>query len=140
MAQQPEPVELVLEATTDRFDPDDERWQRQVAQLRGELARDVGGVRLERTPVAGTKGGVQGIIMALGSAGAITAAVEVFRTWLSLSRDRSLRVRWTGDDGREQTVSLSGSSVDDEAMQNLTRAIAARIGGPSWQQVGTDPS
>jgi hypothetical protein len=43
------------------------------------------------TPQPGTKGGTETIILALGSSGALLAAVEVFKAWLGRDRERVLR-------------------------------------------------
>lgn len=120
-------VDVVLVPSTDRFDPEDDRWREQVAVFMAELQREVGGVRRTSTPVAGTKGAVDTVILALGSAGAFTAAVEMFRSWLGRARDRRLDISWT-QDGREESISLSGTSFDDETLGKLAEAVLARTG------------
>jgi hypothetical protein len=130
-------VELVLEPRTDRFDPDDERWREQVSLLLQELQREVGGVTRRTEPVAGTKGGAEVVIMALGSAGAFTAGLEMLRSWLGRDRSRKLDVSYTID-GRTETVSISGDAIDKDAMAKLTKAVASRLGSAPW--TATEPS
>lgn len=101
-------AELVLEARTDKYDPQDDRWHDQVAELLSELNRGGGKVRQESESVAGKKGDVSTIILALGSAGAITAAVEIVRAWLARDQTRSLRVK-RGDD----VIELDANRLSD---------------------------
>jgi len=129
--------ELVLEPRTDRFDADDERWREQVSLLLRDLQREVGGVTRRQEPVAGTKGGAEVVIMALGSAGAFTATLEMVRSWLGRDRSRTLDISYTIDD-RTETVSIAGDAIDKEAMAKITDAVAARLGQAPW--TGTAPS
>ncbi|MGH9281299.1 MAG: effector-associated constant component EACC1 [Acidimicrobiales bacterium] len=120
-------VEVVLLPGTDRFDPDDDRWREQVAVFMAELQRDVGGVRRVSTPVEGTKGSLDSVILALGSAGAFASAVEMFRAWLGRAKDRRLDITWT-EGGRKESISLSGTSFDDATLAKLAEAVLARTG------------
>ena len=102
-------------------------------------ARGAGGhvpARPFRSP--GTKGTVDELIVALGSAGALTAAVECFRAWLQRDKSRSIDVRWD-EDGGERHVTFSGDNVDAATVQEIARAAAARVGGPAWP-ADTEPS
>ncbi|MGH9149319.1 MAG: effector-associated constant component EACC1 [Acidimicrobiales bacterium] len=132
-------LELVIEPATDRFDPDDERWHDQVGDLMLGLRKEVGGVRREVTPVDGTKGGVAQVILALGSAGAFTAAVEYFRAWLGRDRTRRLEVSWEVD-GERQSVSVQGDAIDQSAIRALAEAAARRLGGAPFPAPATEPS
>jgi Effector Associated Constant Component 1 len=135
-----EPVlELILEPRSDRYDPDDERWRDQVRDLYAGLRDEVGGVRRERVPMEGTKGGLEAVILALGSAGVFTATVEYLRAWLGRDRTRTLEVSWTVD-GRTQTVSVRGEAIDQSALRTIAEAAAARIGGEPWPTPPTKPS
>jgi len=132
-----EPFELALEPRTDRYEPEDERWREQVSLLLHELQREVGGVTRRHEPVAGTKGGADVVILALGSAGAFTATLEMVRAWLGRDRSRKLDISYTVDD-RTETVSIVGDAIDKEAMAKITDAVAARLGNAPW--TGTAPS
>jgi hypothetical protein len=81
-ADEQRPVSLQLTPGSDRFDPNDVRWARQVDGLWRALEEQAGVVQRSIVQVPGKKGGVDVIILALGSAGAISAAVEVIRMWL----------------------------------------------------------
>lgn len=128
---------LAVEPQTDEYEPDDDRWRDQVATLYTELHGRVDTVRRAR-PVEGTKGTVDQVILALGSAGAFTAALECFHAWLRRDRSRRIDVRWN-EDGVERFVTLTGDAVDVESVRMIARAAAQRVGGPPWP-AGTEPS
>ncbi len=102
------------------------------------LQQEVGGVRREIRPGQGTKGGPESLILALGSAGAFTAAVQFFRAWLGRDRTRRLDITWTDGDG-VQRITVSGDAIDDNAIAILAAAAANRIGGAGWT-LDTAPS
>ena len=131
------PFEVAVEPRNDGYDPDDDRWRDQVATLYSDLHAQVGTVR-RRRPVEGAKGAVDQLIIALGSAGAISAAVDCFRAWLGRDRDRRIDVRWE-ENGIERSVTLTGEAVDAETIREVAKAAVDRAGGPSWP-AGTGPS
>ena len=108
-------IELqLLPASTD-YATHDARWQNQVQQLLTDLRRNAGEVRKEITPVPGRKGGAEAIILALGTSGAVSAAVTVFRAWLSRSADRKLTIRGRVD-GREIDLRIDGRNVTERSL------------------------
>jgi hypothetical protein len=131
------PFELAVEPRNDEYDPDDGRWRDQVATLYADLDTQVDTVRRGR-PVEGAKGAVDQLIIALGSAGAFSAAVECFRAWLGRDRARRIDVRWD-DNGVERSVTLAGEAVDMETVREIAKAAVDRVGGPPWP-AGTRPS
>lgn len=132
--------ELLIEPGTGRYDPDDERWRRQVSDLYRDLDRDVGDLRRERAPVPGTKGAVESIVLALGSAGAFTVALDFFRAWLARDRSRSLDISWTVDGVQEQ-ITVRGDAIDASTLQAIAAAAARRFGGSGeWPAASTAPS
>jgi hypothetical protein len=130
-------LELVIEPHNDDYGPDDDRWRAQVATLHRELQALVDTTRRARL-VSGTKGTIDELIVALGSAGAFTAMVECFRAWLGRDRSRRIEVRWD-EDGAERFVTFRGDAVDAETVREIARAAAARVGGQAWP-AGTEPS
>ena len=133
-------LDLVLEPRTERFDPDDDRWRRQVSDLVNGLDAEVGGVRRKTERVAGAKGvAADTVILALGSAGAFTAAVEFLRAWLTRDRSRRLDLSWEAD-GRTERVTVSGDAVDMTALNRVAEAFADRIGEKPWPSPSTEPS
>jgi hypothetical protein len=102
----------------------DQRWRNQVDGLLGDLKRNAGEVRKEITPVEGRKGGAEAIILALGSSGAIAAAVTVFRAWLSRSADRSIEIEGNID-GREVRLKLNGRNIDETTVRQALKLAAS---------------
>lgn len=123
--------EVVVEPHNDTYDPDDDRWRAQVAAFATELD---GVVDTERRaqPVAGTKGAVTEVIIALGSAGAFTATVECLRAWLGRDRGRRVDLRWD-EDGVERSMTLTGEAIDSQTLREIAKAAISRVGGPTWQ-------
>jgi hypothetical protein len=129
--------EVAIAPHSEQYEPDDDRWRDQVATLYTDLHARVD--TLERShPVEGAKGAVDQLIIALGSAGAFTAAVECLRAWLGRDRDRRVDVTWD-DDGVEHSVTLTGEAVDAATIRQIAKAAVDRVGGPSWP-AGTEPS
>ena len=111
--------EIEFEPVSRSFDPGDDRWIEQKNQLLDDLRRDAGQVRTQHgSPEAGAKGDVASIILALGSAGAITAAVQVFRAWLSRDRNRSL-VFTSTIDGKTETREITVNNVSEKTFREL---------------------
>ena len=129
--------EVAVEARNDEYDPDDDRWRHQVADLYADLHAQVDVVQRGH-PVEGAKGTVDQLIIALGSAGAFQAVVDCFRAWLGRDRDRRIDVRWEVN-GAERSVTLTGEAVDVETIREIARAAVERVGGPTWP-AGTGPS
>ena len=123
-------LELVVEPRSDDYDEADDRWRAQVGTLYEELA-DRADTYRRGSSVPGTKGTVDQVILALGSSGALTAAVECFRAWLQRDKSRSIDVRWD-EAGVERHVTFSGDNVDTATVKEIARAAAARVGGLAW--------
>ena len=146
MVQDEPRFEVVAVPRTDRFDPDDDRWVDQVNGFYRELDHEVAGeaadgegVERRTVPVEGTKGGVSEIILALGTAGTFTAAIQFFQAWLGKDKSRSLEISWR-EGGETCTVSLKGDSIDRGALEIVARAAAERIGGGGWATPSIEPS
>lgn len=131
------PFEVAVEPHNDSYDPDDQGWQDQIATLYQELDAQAGTVRRGR-PVAGSKGAIDQMIVALGSAGMFTAVVDCLRAWLGRDRDRRIDVRWL-EDGQERSMTLTGEAVDNQTIREIAKAAVTRVGGPPWP-AGTVPS
>ena len=116
--------EVAVEPHNEQYDPDDEGWRDQVATLYTDLHAEVGTVIRER-PVESTKGTIDQLIIALGTAGAFTAAVDCLRAWLERDRYRRVDVRWD-ENGAERSVTLTGEAMDVEAIREIAEAIDRR--------------
>ena len=118
------PISVELTPHSDRFDPDDVRWATQVGTLWQALTEEAGTVRRDATQVPGKKGGAETIILALGSAGAITAMVEVVKAWLGRDRSRSLKITSVDAAGGRRTITVHGEQIDDATMREALKVLA----------------
>jgi Effector Associated Constant Component 1 len=116
--------ELSLMFHNSRYDDDDPRWRAQVGDLVGELRREAGPTRVARTPVAGTKGTVDQLILTLGSAGVIDAAVALLRAWLARDKHRSVEITVTGPDRQPTSVVISAENAGADAVAPLIAAAS----------------
>ncbi|MCA2214024.1 effector-associated constant component EACC1 [Jidongwangia harbinensis] len=130
-------VRLTVEPHHHGYDPGDDRWRLQATALYTELDA-VADVERRTRAVPGTRGSVEQVVVALGSAGVFTAAVECLRAWLGRDRGRRIDLRWD-EDGVERYVTLVGAGVDAETVRELSRAVSRRLGGPEWPDA-TEPS
>ena len=130
-------LELVIEPRNDEYERDDDWWRARVSTLDRELQARVDMVERGRL-VPGTRGSIEQLVVALGSAGAFTAMVECFRAWLGRDKSRRIDVRWE-EDRAERYVTFQGDAVDAETVREMARAAAARVGGQAWL-AGTEPS
>lgn len=128
--------EIAIEPRNQEYDRDDDRWRNQVIGLYSELGAQVDTVRRSRE-VAGTKGTLDELIVALGSAGAFTATVECLRAWLNRDRSRRIDVRWD-ENGAERFVTLTGDAIDVDSVRVIAAAAARRVGEQKWP-AGTGP-
>lgn len=112
------PVEVRVEADDPDGDLDD-----LVAGLRRSAGDDAVAYRPPRLAKADT---VESIVLAMGSAGVLTAAVEVVRSWLGRDRRRSVAMSWHGDGGLE-SVTISGDNLHDESVRAIVDALAKRL-------------
>lgn len=127
--ENPRSVEVQISARSSAFDEGDPRWHRQVTELLTQLNAGAVPIRKEGVGKAGEKGEVrngdvekgdmQAVILALGSAGAFTAAVTIFKAWLGRSADRSVKISGTVGD-RNVDLEITAKNIDE---QTLRRAL-----------------
>jgi hypothetical protein len=108
-------LEIQIAPASSALPANDPRWQGQVSQLLADLRR-AGEVRKSSTPQPGSKGAVEDIFLALGTSGAITAAVAIFKAWLTRSGDRTVTIKGRID-GREIDVTLDAKNVNEKTLQ-----------------------
>jgi hypothetical protein len=130
--------EFAIEPRSDDYQPDDDRWRDQVAGLYSELHQQQVDVVQRGRAVAGTKGTLDAFVVALGSAGAFTATLECFRSWLGRDRSRRIDVRWE-ENGAKRFVTLTGDAIDVDSVREIAKAVAQRVGGAAWP-ASTEPS
>jgi hypothetical protein len=121
------PLRLKLTPNSDRYVEDDERWIEQVSLLRREMKLATGSVVTARVASPGAKGAIDELIIALGSAGAFTATVEIVRAFLTRDRLRSVAAEWTDGQGRSHKVELRAGNAGPDVLAPLIDAFAHRI-------------
>ena len=117
---------LTVRPGSEKYADDDERWIAQQIELFAELRREAGRVRREMSAQAGTKGAVETIVLALASAGSITAAVQCLQSWLTRDRTRMVEIIYTVA-GHEEKIVLRGTDLDDAAAKKFTDIAIARL-------------
>ena len=121
------PLVITVEPGSTEFSPDDPGWRAQVVALRTALRdADVDDVRREEIPSPGHKAGVEMLIVALGSSGAITAAVEVIRAWLVRDQSRVLKVTYRDGD-RRVSVQVDGTTVSDDTIKGALQSALEQL-------------
>lgn len=118
-------VSIVIEPRSEDYDPNDPRWLDAVEQLKRDLKRALsdqdGALTTRERDAAGYKGGIEEIILALGTSGAISAAVVAFKAWLADGRKRQIVV--TTRDGSQVTeVSVMAVGMSEEVVAERIRA------------------
>ena len=111
---------LRLEAGSERFDPVDDRWQRQVDELLTDLCIEVGPAVRRRAgarDARGVWGGPEAAVVAVGSA-TIGGVVPLLTAWILRDRTRSLKLSWD-DDGILHEIELRADDVDPTSSATL---------------------
>lgn len=113
-------MKIELEPSSERFDPLDDRWLDQVAQLMTDLRHEVGEVSRCNEPTPGMKGvdlgaiivNLEPIITSLGPVSAFTAVAGVIKAFIARDRGRSIRAKWQ-ENGHLREIEIRGNNVDD---------------------------
>lgn len=91
---------------------DDDRWRHDLYELEQDLERALRGAvqpAVVRRDIKGVE--LIEVVLAFGSAGVFTAAVEVFKAWLAKKPDRrTLDVTWLGRDGN-RTLRIDATNI-----------------------------
>jgi Effector Associated Constant Component 1 len=120
-------VTIGLVPNSARYDVDDDRWRDQVTELMRELRSETGALSIERTPVQGTKGSIDSLVLALGSAGVFTTALDVLRAWLARDKTRSVELTYTDRAGKRQRLSVTATNSGAETLGPVIAAVAGQI-------------
>ncbi len=120
-------VDVAISTETTKYAPDSPQWRREVGALHNDLNRETGSVTTQSAPVPGTRGGVVEVILALGTSGALVAAVQVLRAWLGRDKTRTLTVTWTDSDGGRRQLTVTGENLDQRSFQALSESIGKMI-------------
>jgi hypothetical protein len=130
MASEPsQPLKVAIVPRSERFSPDDDRWRDHVAGLARELRVNTGALEVERAAQPGAKGAVETLILALGTAGTFTSAVEVIKAWLGRDRGRTVEVSWSDGDNNGKFV-IHGDRIDNATLGAMAEILTARLQRP----------
>lgn len=113
-----------------RYDADDDRWRDQVADLVRDLRVETGSLSIARTAVPGTKGSLDSLVLALGSAGVFTTALDVLRVWLARDKTRSVDLTYTDREGKQQRLNVTATNSGSDALAPVIAAVAGQIEAP----------
>ena len=120
-------VTIGLVPNSARYDADDDRWRDQVADLVRELKVETDALTVARTPVPGTKGSLDSLVLALGSAGVFTTALDVLRVWLARDKTRSVDLSYTDRDGNRQRLNVTATNSGADTLAPVIAAVADQI-------------
>jgi hypothetical protein len=114
-------IELVLEPQHPSLD--DERFGKQIVDLTNALKLEVGGVSTRTVAEHGKRGGLPEIILALGTSGAIGAAVAVMKLWFDKDKARKIVIK-VRRKGKTREVEISADAANVGELEKLL--VAAR--------------
>lgn len=103
---------------------DDDRWRTDLADLQRRLGQALPQETYEPGQAPGQRGAaeVSEIILALGSAGAVTAMVEVIKAWIgSRPGKRKVKVDIESTDGK-RTVVVESDGLGAEELTSVTQS------------------
>lgn len=121
-------ISVLVEPGSSVYDPNDAGWRKQAGALGTSLA-SVGTVTRAGDAAEGSKGTLDTLIIALGSSGAITAAVEIFKSWLSRDRSRRLTLTIDSGAGRPTKIDVDGTSTSDKTVETVLLAALEQTRG-----------
>jgi hypothetical protein len=119
--------DLGLTPKSERYDADDPRWLEQVADLVKELRIETNALRVRHTPVHGTKGTIDELILTLGSAGAFTTMLDLVRAWLARDKTRSVELIFQDEGGDDRYFTVTAANASAQALDPVMVALASRI-------------
>lgn len=114
---------------------DDDRWRSDLAELQHLLKRDLPDETVVPEPGDGTRGAseVSNVIVALGSAGVMTAAIDIFKSWVGARPGRrKIRVSLEEAGVEQRTVLIEADGLGAAELHDLAaQAWAAAPGRPA---------
>jgi hypothetical protein len=118
---------LMVKAQSDFYAREDPRAPDEAFELQQSLMRELPD-QVRASPAEGEKGVVTDVLIPLISSGALTAATDVFKTWLSKRpTNRKIDVEFEIDDGharkREGEVHIDSTNVDDAVLESIAKEV-----------------
>jgi hypothetical protein len=117
---------IEIEPKSGKFDPSDGRWLSQVNELITDCQKNAGKVTKKHLPEEGKKGGIEPLLLALGTSGAITAAVDIFKAWLARDKTRSIKIK-IDKEGVKQEIEVTATGMDADTVRHyLNKALSSK--------------
>ncbi|MFE0379495.1 hypothetical protein ACFW1M_28865 [Streptomyces inhibens] len=133
-------LEVHLEARSERFDEDDDRWRSQVLLLHTALDEAAGPLERRFEPVPGTKGALSDMVLHLTGPGIVAGVVAGLTAWLKRDRGRSVRLTWTVD-GRCGEFTVTTTTSDNDTLRSaLEHGLRAAAGAATTVDETADPN
>lgn len=120
---------LLVRARSNRFDETDPAWLAQADELTAVLTERGVPVSREHAAGLGHKGAVTSIVVAIVSAGGLTACVEAWKAWLGRDRTRWVELSRTVD-GAEESFILRGRDIPEGQFDQLVEQLTRRLDLP----------
>lgn len=116
-----ESIELAVSFSSTKFATDSDTWRTQTGEMISELTRGGLSVRKEQSVSPGSRGGIAEVILALGSAGAFSAAMTMFKVWVKRDQTRAVEFRYHAKDrkGSDVVLTLKADQMSDDALKAL---------------------
>jgi len=123
-------VEVAINPESERFEKTDGRWRDQVVALVKDLREEgIDARTVDRPdPDALDKGPAAEIILALGTSGAVSAAVTMFQAWLARDKTRFIEIVRRREDGSETSVTLRADNFDAKVFKEFAREERRDLG------------
>ena len=120
-------VRFTITPHSDYFAPHDEKTVGEGFELEAAMARKLPDAMASR-PAPGQKGVLTDVLIPLGSSGALTATVEVFKAWLAKRpTHRTIDVEFEIEQGdapkRTGTFSVDATNVDDAVLDTIAKEV-----------------
>jgi hypothetical protein len=136
-----EPLVLHVRPDTEEWgSEDDDRWREDLGELQRLLSRELPDETVAPAPAEGSRGAyeVSEVILALGSAGVMTAAVDVIKTWVGARPGRrKVKVSLAEGGVEQRTVVVDADGLGATELHDL--AAQAWAGAPGRPAAGTAP-
>ena len=122
-------VRLTVTPRSDFYASTDERADHEAFELQEAIRRELPDA-VDARAAPGEKGVITDVIIPLASGGALTAVVEVFKTWLAKrptnrTIDLSFEVDRGKDGKKSGTLRLDSTNIDDAVLDTIAKEVLA---------------
>jgi hypothetical protein len=122
-------LEISIKPQSEKYSTEDSRWQSQIDDLITDFQKQIGTVRKNITPEPGKKSGLEEILVSLGTSGAITAMIKIFKTWLDRDKTRNIKIK-TVRDGKVEEFEINSTGIKTKFLEEtLNKMLQSEKGG-----------